>query len=278
MQPFYTLLKEQMEEELRTIETNLVIKDYAANAIRIIQKYIEELRRLLEDHEFETVAEEIKFFKYQAPEVYGQLIYYRNLYHIHTKNVSASIAVQKKQLRHEHKKIGYFYCANVELLSYYATGMQERDEHLFTRKEQDILYLNDDYAFMVDTRICPLATYKIAKMKACQRLENDILAILKGLKLQVPTLGTIMPPVELQWTASKIAITELIYGLYTTSVFNSGQARLKEIVAGFEQYFKVDLNDYKSIYQDMKMRKKSRTSFLSELRTKLEAKMDDEEQ
>ncbi|MGN6435858.1 MAG: RteC domain-containing protein [Agriterribacter sp.] len=278
MQPFYTLLKEQMEEELRVIETNLAVQEYAAAAIRIIQKYVEELKQFQEDHAFETIAEEIEFFKYQAPEVYAKLIYYRKLYQIHTQNASANIAMQKKQLRREHKKIGYFYCANVELLSYYATGMQERDELLFTRKLQDILHLNDDYAFMIDTRICPLATYKIAKMKAYRRLENDILAILKGLKLQVPTLGTTMPPAELQWTASKIAITELIYGLYATSVFNSGQARLKEIVAGFEQYFKIDLNDYKSIYQDMKMRKKSRTSFLSELRTKLEAKMDDEEQ
>ena len=278
MRPFYNLLKEQMEEELRAIEANLAIKDYAANAIRIIQKYIDELRRLQEDHEFETMADEIEFFKYHAPEVYAQLIYYRKLYHIHTQNTSASIAIQKKQLRHEHKKIGYFYCANVELLSYYATGMQERDELLFTRGAQDILYLNDDYAFMVDTRICPLATYKIAKMKACKRLENDILAILKGLKLQVPTLGTIMPPAELQWTLSKIAATELIYGLYAVNAFNNGLARLKEIIGAFEHYFKIELKDYPNIYQDMKMRKKSRTSFLSELRTKLETKMDDEEQ
>ncbi len=278
MQPFYTLLKEQMEEELRTIETNFAIQEYAATAIRIIQKYIEELKQFQEDHQFETVAEEIEFFKYRAPEVYAQLIYYRKLYHIHTQNASASISVQKKQLRHEHKKINYFYCANVELLSYYATGMQERDERLFSRKTPDILYINDDYAFMIDTRICPLATYKIAKMKAYQRLESDILVMLKGLKLQLPTIGTIIPAVELQWTSSKIAFTELIYSLYATSVFNNGQARLKEIVGAFEQYFKIDLNDYKSIYQDMKMRKKSRTSFLSELRTRLEAKMDDEEQ
>ncbi len=277
MKQFYNLLLQQTEDALLTLERNLPVTDYAAGAIRIIQKAIEELRVFLATYTFETIKEETGFFKHQAPEIFSQLIYFKKLYQLHTRNTPANLSMQKKQLRMEHKKIGYFYCANVELLSYYATGMQDRDEQLFTRRHQDILYSNEDYAFMIDTGICPLATYKIAKMNAYQKLENDILATLKGLKLQMPEVSLARQPPELRWTGSKIAATELVYSLFATNVMNNGQARLKEIIHAFEYCFSIELKDYQNFYQDMKMRKKSRTSFLQELRNRLEEKMDEED-
>ncbi len=49
---------------------------------------------------------------------------------------------------------------------------------------------------------------------------------------------------KLQWTASKTALTELIYALHSSGAINSGAADLKEIACATERIFNVELKDY----------------------------------
>ncbi len=49
---------------------------------------------------------------------------------------------------------------------------------------------------------------------------------------------------RLEWTFSKVALTELIYALKAAGVFNHGNADLKTIARHFEKVFGVDLGNY----------------------------------
>ena len=83
-----------------------------------------------------------------------------------------------------------------------------------------------------------------------------------------------VPLRKLEWTFSKAALTELIYALKATGVFNDGKADLKTIVRYFEKVFSVELGNVSRTHQELLNRKSSQTIFLDELKQKMEELID----
>ncbi len=275
MKAYCTTVLTQIENGIREWEEENRNAETRDKLITLIEQCIAELKEWMLHHNFSTPEEEVDVFKNLAPDIFAALIYHRKLKFLHNRLHVINRSIQKKYLRNELKKITCFFLANQELLNYYSNNSNDRDLSLFLRNTHEHNYFHDDYTFLMDHRFCPLATYKIAKMKAYQKLETDILAYLHNKQTLPAREETTQKTV--QWTASKSAATELIYGLFASGVFNGGQAKLKEIVSVFEHTFHLSLEGYHRSYQDLKMRKKSRTSFLTDLRTQLENKMDEEE-
>ena len=69
-------------------------------------------------------------------------------------------------------------------------------------------------------------------------------------------------------------MVELVYALYAGAVYNNGLAEIKEIAETFEQLFQVDLGNYYHVFNEIRLRKKNRTSLLDLLREKVIRKMD----
>lgn len=82
----------------------------------------------------------------------------------------------------------------------------------------------------------------------------------------------------MSWTISKTALTELIYALYSKSVFNNGNADIKQIAQSFEAFFNIDLGDFYHTYLELKNRKINRTKFIDSLREGLIQKMEEEDE
>jgi hypothetical protein len=83
---------------------------------------------------------------------------------------------------------------------------------------------------------------------------------------------------HLSWTSSKTALTELIYALHSKSVFNNGNADIKQIAQSFESFFSIDLGDFYHTYLELKNRKINRTKFIDSLREGLMQKMEEEDE
>lgn len=274
MKAYLLSVQEKLDDRLQQINASLPAKDFTAEAVNILTQLIAEAKQFILQYTFDSAEEEIDTFKNRIPDLFSALIYYRKLYHLHAHAAVMNESVHKKQLRRELKKITYFFESNQELLQYHARSLSDRDRILFTRKSSGEPFNTADYIFLIDNRFCPLASYQLAKMKAYLRLEKQIQIWLQDIHQMVRKPGVTK---DMQWTASKSAATELVYSLFASGVFNSGRAKLKEIVSVFESSFQLNLDGYQRSYQDLKMRKKSRTSFLSDLRSKLENKMDEEE-
>jgi predicted nucleic acid-binding protein len=67
---------------------------------------------------------------------------------------------------------------------------------------------------------------------------------------------------KLRWTASKASVVELVYALYAGAVYNNRLAEIKEIAETFEQLFQVDHCNYYHVFNEIRLRKKNRTSLL----------------
>ena len=79
---------------------------------------------------------------------------------------------------------------------------------------------------------------------------------------------------NLQWTASRAGLVELIYALQSGGVYNQGQIGIRELADGFQQLFKVDLGNYYHVFNEIRLRKKNRTVLLDHLREQFILKMD----
>ncbi len=261
-----------LDEASRQPGTSLA---YAERAVGIIIPYINQLRNFILTYRFKDPEEEITLFKNIVPEFISLLIYHQKLFHIEMRRPAASISIQQKLLQREYKKIGYFFSSNMELLAYYNAGIADKDRTLFMRGGQDILLTPDDYALLFDPQFCPVASYKIAKMKAYGRLQEYLLNALSTLKKTRDTRSSqLHRKSNLQWTDSKVAATELGYGLFANKSFNNGKADLKDIFEGLESFLNIKLGLYHSTYQDIKRRKKERTPYIRQTMENLEQKMD----
>jgi hypothetical protein len=80
------------------------------------------------------------------------------------------------------------------------------------------------------------------------------------------------------WTASKTAITELIYALYSNGSLNNGAADINTITSSFEDFFNIKLDNIYKTYSEIKGRKNSKTRFLEELTLNLQHKINKEDE
>ena len=73
----------------------------------------------------------------------------------------------------------------------------------------------------------------------------------------------------------KVSLIELIYSLQTAGVINNGTADIKLLTNFFERTFQVDLGNVYNVFQEMRIRKKNRSSFLDQLKERLIQRMDE---
>lgn len=79
---------------------------------------------------------------------------------------------------------------------------------------------------------------------------------------------------NLQWTASKIALAELLYALKESESVNKGKIDLIELARVLGKIFNTDMDDIHRKFSEIRLRKKNRCRYLSELIHDLESKMD----
>jgi hypothetical protein len=78
----------------------------------------------------------------------------------------------------------------------------------------------------------------------------------------------------LKWTASKAAITELIYALNEYGAFGNSSRQLRRVSQYFCQMFSIEIPNIYKVYEENRKRKKCRTPFLDGLKISLTRKME----
>jgi hypothetical protein len=227
---------------------------------------IDELRLLIEKHVFKNQEEEIIFFKEVKPVFYSTLIFETRLFRLHLNQPLGTKQIVRKYWKKELKSITRFFRQNTGFYEYLRVQDTHLDTVYFTRNapnmEQLELYI--DY----NPKFTTARDGLVAEIFANDNLEQYILNLLNGSGARERNLN-------LQWTGSKAGLVELIYALQSGGVYNEGQIGIKEIAETFQQLFKVDLGNYYNIFNEIRLRKKNRTTLLDQLREKVLRKMDE---
>ena len=169
-------------------------------------------------------------------------------------------------------KLKKFFDNNIDFYKYYRSGNSFLDENFFIRGKHDIRLWLDTFYFEADHHFCTSHDYKVAKIIANDLIQVYLEDQLTNNHKKAPNNSS------LNWTASKTALTELIYALYEQGVFNNGNTDIKLIAKTFESVFNIDLGDFYHTFMELKARKINRTKFLDSLCEALIKKMDEQDE
>ena len=269
-----------LNEQLNFI--NLEIDDTmirCEKAIKMIMESVEKLKMLFFKENFKSQEQEIEFFKNVKPKFTSKLIYYNIIYKIEARLPNGGGRVVKIYIKNELEKIKDYFYKNHEFNRYHRTGSDYLDIKYYVRGAIDIKLAIDSFYFEADQNFATSHDFKLAKIMAHDLvqlyLEDKLRAIdYKALKEK----SQLNHNSKLTWTASKVALIELLYALQSQSAFNSGRADLKEIMDHFEKTFDIDLGQYRRTFLEIRARKSERTKFINTLRVTLKKRMDDSDE
>lgn len=266
----------KLNEQLNFIEIEIdsQIKK-CENAIDIILKSIEAIKKIISKSTFKTDSEEIIFFKEIKPQFTSKLIFYNMIYKIEMKRPNGGNRILKKYYNNELLKLKSFFDNELEFYQYYRSGSTYLDYKYFQRGKFDIKLALDSYYFEADTTFSTSHDFKVARI-----LANDLIQLYLESQLVMienkdnGEKSQRKPNIKLMWTGSKVALTELLYALHSEGVFNNGAVDLKNIAEYFEQVFEIDLGQYRRTFLEIRARKSDRTKFISSLNETLLKRMD----
>ena len=259
------------------IETDCSIQK-TETVIKLIVQSLSDLKEYVLKNGFKNLDEEIHFFKKVKPHLFCKLIYYRKICNIETSRPAGSNMVIKNYLVKELDKIQYYFEKNIEFYKYYRNSHTHFDNYYFLRGKPDIQLTLDSFYFERDPKFSTSYDFTVAKILANDMLivyiNKELVKLDKHIEDQTITP---FPKVKETWTRSKTDLIELIYALCETNCFNFGRINLKRLTNYFENVFNIDLGDVYHTYLSMRGRI-NRTQFLDELKEKLNAKMNKDDQ
>lgn len=266
---FYTRLSEKIQAELHTIDLegcDIPIKE-SVRMIRFLEECLSELREFFLVLKSISVQDEITFFKEMKPEILGLLLYFNKIHNIELKRPIGSNETQSEYYDKELKSLTYFFERNLDFHQYYRANSTYLDEYYFLRDKSDHQLCTDSAHYILDPLFSTGYDYKVAKV-----ICNEMLCIYLNKKKHclekqeiIRKNRKLLPEINLQWTGSKAAATELGYAIRDSGVLNYGNVDIKTIMNFFEVSFNIYLGDYYRTYVAIKSRKKDRTPFLNNL-------------
>jgi hypothetical protein len=256
------VLYEDYTDDLNTPDRRLLL----------IADVLEPLKQKLPGYTFDSDENEIRFYKETFPDLLSLFIYYTEKSALGTSELIGtrkSITEYRNRLM---KRIEDFSTENAPLYDYYSMRRTHFDSYYFLRSSP----LNQEPALLfgalVDPKICPGFSIKIAMISAYRKLDY----ILCEVANQHQTGGAEGIAVSsLHWTGTKRDLTELVYAM--KKYVNNGKVQITDVVKGFQYLFNTDLGNYRRIYQEILSRKKSESFFLNQLVDDHRRKMEEDE-
>lgn len=275
-----TLLLTDLNEQLNYI--NLEIDDTlirCEKAIEIIIKSIDKLKIVFLNENCKSQEQEIEFFKNVKPKFTSKLIYYNIIYKIEARLPNGGERVVKIYIKNELDKIKDFFYNNHEFNKYRRTGSDYLDNKYYVRGAVDIKLAIDSFYFEADQNFATSHDFKLAKIMAHDLVQVYLEDKLRAIDFKVlKEKSQLNHNAKLTWTASKVALIELLYALQSEGAFNNGRADLKEIMDHFEKTFNIDLGQYRRTFLEIRARKTERTKYLNTLKGILKKRMDDSDE
>lgn len=259
---------EEIQGEIKKIVTQLDLQngELAAlgGAITSVRQLLFRLREFVVTYHFAESTEEIRFFKEIKPVMMSQYIYHKHVLDIRLR---CSILPREDRLRcvqRALRKCHLYTMRHQEFYRYCLSGATHLDSQYFIRSAQALNRVESDPMFT--TAFDPI----LSRLVATQLLSEFVTQWITTLHTEPASSVS-----GLKWTASKTDLTELIYALQASEVFNNGSADIKQIATAFESMTGIKLGDYYRTFQAIQVRKNNQVAFMARLKERLQAKLDD---
>ncbi len=227
--------------------------------VEISDLALEKMRSVFNNEGFQSISDEVEFFKAIKPKIVAQRIANSMLLDLQLKQRLNSEEEFEKCKQDKLMQLKVYFSEYVEFYKYFNSQNTYRDEHYFTLNatKTDLITKilpNIDIAFSTGYDMI------LAHILACDILSD---------KAEILHENEWKPVPQLQWTSAKYDLVELVLALHHQKVFNNGKSDLKEIALAMGQIFNMNLNDINRASFSIKNRKRESSKFLHELASNL---------
>ncbi|MFD2871992.1 RteC domain-containing protein [Mucilaginibacter ximonensis] len=232
-------------------------------SVLICKKAMTKLKNYVASYSFDSVEEEINFFKEVKPKFYSKYIYYISLYNYTLQKPTGSNDIQHAYIQMHLNEIKTFFDHNRAFYAYYRAGMTQLDQIYYTRGAFDVHAELED--FEEDEQYSTSHDYKLSKIIANEKFQDYLNLETARLNSGAHDWQDLIPFKLMHWTAAKIDAIELIYALKASGAINNGNIDIAELVTLFETIFQLDLKESYHKFTDITNRKKEIPVFLNKL-------------
>lgn len=234
---------------------------YYSNLSSLFSVAISLLNEKLIDHQFQSLEEEISFFKCQKPRLLAEqhCSHYRAEALHDCQNLSKDS--RDKYFQYQIQRIDAFFSDHKDFSSYLAIGSHRFDKVYFTRLTNR-LQLNVDY-YLVDKdfRTTCEKGHIMGKMISKKRLSIYFQSQLQKEPFHITSEGPISTR-KLKWNGSQTDLVELIYALKAAGYINDSTLNISDVLS---QVFGLNSIQTYKIWHKIKNRKSNPTRLTSRL-------------
>jgi len=233
---------------------------------------IRQLKIILRQYQFADWSEEIYFFKNTKPQFVAMYIYYSKILSIEASKPFADPDALKSYYKNERNNLLYFYGEQKDFINYYRRKSTFLDKKYFMRFKFDFKLKLSPELYSYDEEFSTSHDHLVSQIIANDLMEQYLTNKINSSDSLENPLAQVR---KLEWTAPKVALTELLYGLYQSNCFNGGHADLAEVFRWAENSFEINLGNYHKTLAEIRLRKTDRAKFLSLIRQNLNQYLDD---
>lgn len=233
---------------------------------------IRQLKDVLKQYRFLDWSDEIFFFKKTKPQFVAVYIYYSKVLAIEASKPYADPHALKAYYENERANLLYFYNEQKEFISYYRRKSTYLDKKYFVRFKFDFKLKLSPEMYSYDEGFSTSHDHIVSQIMGNDLLDQYLTNKIDSKVSQESSIAYIK---NLEWTAPKVALIELLYSLHQTKCFNGGHSDLAEIFRWAENTLNINLGNYHKTLGEIRLRKTDRTKFLSLIRQNLNQYLDD---
>lgn len=268
-------LYDRLQEELQLVEEigQPAVRRLSL-ALNTVTAYLKLLRSRVEEAGFESVEEEIDFFKVQKPRFYRWLIYYQECFAIESHVPPEPGQLRVDYYREQFRYLDHFFRQHEFQYQYYRLGAVELDRVYFVRGVQAEQVLAPVLP-EVDPVFNTVQDYLFAKFMAYELVRDWLVGMMAP--AEGPAEGfTSKKGKVLKWTGDTCNLIEVAYGFYDTSQINDGEVDLTDIIDWLEVSLNVNLSRFYRRFMEIKRRKSmSKTRYLDAMREAVNKRIED---
>lgn len=233
---------------------------------------IRRLKDILRQYNFQDWSEEIYFFKNTKPKFVSIYIYYSKVLSIEASKPYADQEALRSYYENERAHLLYFYNEQRDFISYYRRKSSYLDKKYFARFKFDFKLKLSPELYSYDEEFSTSHDHIVSQIMANDLLDQYLTDKIDSKESRENSFDNSK---NLEWTAPKVALVELLYALHQTKCFNGGHSDLAEIFRWAENSLNINLGNYHKTLSEIRLRKTERTKFLSLLQYNFDQYLND---
>tara|TARA_R110002049_G_scaffold2485_2_gene18201 strand:- start:4082 stop:4918 length:837 start_codon:yes stop_codon:yes gene_type:complete len=255
------------------------IIEHSNKSIIICRNLLSEFKKIIVANEFESIQDEIDFFKRIKQVPFSQLIYYSEVRSFEIQFPKVDRTAQLKFIKKKINKLNRFFLYNIDFGQYVNSGAIHFDKAYYTRDHLDTYHITTSKFYFQDPDFCTPRDMLLGKFKAYSSLINYMDQKKHFIKNRVNgSVVNIKSTEKIPWPFTNTDWVELLYALNAGGMAKQKGLSIVKLSKNLQEVFDFTPKEIYKTYQEIKNRKNSRTLFLDQLTKSLLSEMDKSEE